>query len=331
MRIYPVWLVVCTVGLLVGAIPANAANRPPRPIVKSHGVKVKAGYVGQCPRRENCAIPDVFVATEPVPVHPGGVLRINARRPIRRLRMDLDCPYRRLESTKGRVRLFELPDEGCSIGELLITYRRVRVTYTFNLERHEHCQPEGWETVAENVFARIYTVEGVNGGEPETRFFACRLDSDRSKLLGREYFPYSGQDFVDHIVLANEKVAYVTGFQDYRYGPRKQFSLRMLDMATFTIELDRRYEVPGPSGAYDRAITAVVLKANGSVAWILNRTDYGVGGPNFTQTYEVHKSDTSGADGLIDSSPDIDPTSLALNGSVLTWTRSGETQSATLD
>jgi hypothetical protein len=106
MRSYPVWLVVCTVGLLAAAVPANAAKRPPRPIVASHGVEAKAGYVGQCPRGDrDCAIPDVFVTTEPVPVYPGGVLRINARRPIRRLRLDLDCPQRRLESTKRRVRL----------------------------------------------------------------------------------------------------------------------------------------------------------------------------------------------------------------------------------
>jgi hypothetical protein len=44
----------------------------------------------------------------------------------------------------------------------------------------------------------------------------------------------------------------------------------------------------------------------------------------------VWKADTGG-DVLLDSSPDIDPESLALDGSVLAWTRAGETQSAMLD
>jgi hypothetical protein len=34
---------------------------------------------------------------------------------------------------------------------------------------------------------------------------------------------------------------------------------------------------------------------------------------------------------LLDSDPEIDPASLLLDGSTLTWTRAGEPRSATLD
>jgi hypothetical protein len=335
MRIYPLWLVVCSVSVLVTAAPASAAKRPPRPIVASHGVKVKAGYVGQCPRREQkppCAIPDFFATTKPVPVHPGGVLRINTRRRVRRLRLDLDCEQGEVEVVGRTHWTFELPAEGCTIGELLITYRKVRVTYTFNLERHEHCQPDGSEAVAENLFARIYSVdrfvEEDDGRDLETAFFACRFDSGRSRMLGRNYCGYySGCDYLDHPVLAGERVAYVSGFEDYRYETRRRFTLIVLDTASFSFERQFDWRTPTPD-AYERDITALVLKSNGSIAWILYRVDW----RSFerTYTYEVWKAD-SGGTVLLDSDPQIDPESLALNGSTLFWTRAGEPRSATLD
>jgi hypothetical protein len=151
MRVCPVWLVVCAVGLLVTAVPTVAAKRPPRPIVASHGVKVKAGYVGQCPRRaRDCAIPDVFATTKPVPVHRGGSLRINAKRRVRRIRLDLDCAHRRLRSVEDRIWHFKLLDAGCTEGIVELTYRRLRVTYTFNLRPHEHRAREESTVVAEN-------------------------------------------------------------------------------------------------------------------------------------------------------------------------------------
>ncbi|MGH2838746.1 MAG: hypothetical protein ACRDJY_10445, partial [Thermoleophilaceae bacterium] len=170
MRTYPVWLALCSVGLLVVAAPANAAKRPPRPIVASHDVKVKAGYVGQCPRRaRDCAIPDVFVATAPVPVHSGGFLRINTRRSVRRLRLYLDCPHRRFEVVDQTRWTFALPDGDCSTGELNVTYRRVVTTYTFNLKRHEHpCLRDESTTVFENELVRVYShpVPAEEGADP---------------------------------------------------------------------------------------------------------------------------------------------------------------------
>ena len=49
------------------------------------------------------------------------------------------------------------------------------------------------------------------------------------------------------------------------------------------------------------------------------------------KTYDVRKNDQTGGDALVESSPDIDPDSLGLNESTLTWTRAGEPRSATLD
>jgi hypothetical protein len=331
-------LLVGSMSLVISA-PAAEAKRPPRPIVKSHGVKVKAGYIAKCPRRSQdppCAMPDFFATTEPVPVHPGGVLRINTRRRARRLRLDLDCPRRKVEVIDRTRWTFELPSGGCTIGELNITYRRVVARLTFNLRRHEHCQPDGSQTVTANESARVYSVYSVreteDGTERENAFFACRFDSGKSEQLGYDYCcDYSGEYFFDHPVLVDEKVAYVQRFEDNRYGNQKLIHLRVFDLATFRVERDIYLETPSPSGDYDLVITAVVLKANGSIAWILHRCRFGEHGPCTTQTYDVRKSDQTGDNLLVESSADIDPGSLGLSGSTLTWIRGGELRTAALD
>lgn len=216
---------------------------------------------------------------------------------------------------------------GCTSGQLDVTYRRVRVTYTFSLRRHTHCAPDGFETAAENGFARIYSLEGSPDGERATTYFACRFDSGRYQNLGRDYCCYySGEDFFDDLVLVDEKVAYVTGFYDTRYGIERRFYLRVLDMATFSIQREI-YMDTANSTDEDQDITGVVLKTNGSVAWILGRWLY----PSYTWTYEVRKGDETGSNVLVESGSDIDPASLTLSGSTLTWVRAGETRSATLN
>jgi len=336
MRVSAVWLCV-GIGLLMTVAPAEA-KRPPRPLVASHGVKAKAGYIGQCPRRDrDCAIPAFFATTTPVPVHKGGVLRVNTRRHVRRLHLSLDCPHRKQESSGNRRWTFEILGDGCTSGELDVTYRRIVAVYTFSVERHEHCQPDGSATVAENDFARIYSVYSTrdteDGRESETTFVACRFDSGRFETLGRvcDGCYYSGQDYFDHLVLAEEKVTYVSWFWDTRYENQKLIHLKVFDARGFRIQRDIYFETPNSAGDYDLDITAVVLKTNGSVAWILHRCRFGEFGPCTTQTYDVRKSDQTGGDVLVESSPDIDPASLRLDGSTLTWTRSGEPRSATLD
>jgi hypothetical protein len=333
MRTRVLWLCVA-IGLLI-TVPPAAAKRPPRPIVASHGVRVKAGYVGQCPRRDrDCAIPDVFATTKPVPVHPGGSLRINTKRRVRRLRLDLDCPHHRLKPLNERNWLFKLPDDGCTIGELLLTYRRLEVTYTFSVERHEHCRLADSETIARNDVVRIFShpvpaEEGPDPSYPGHAFVACRFGSGDALFIGRNQCldAYYGCDFLEHVALAEEKVAYVTGRYSGRYGPDRYSALRVLDTATWQVEREITMQ-EGLDGAAKREFTAVALKANGSVAWILDRVDYT--GAGNSQTYEVWKSDGAGMV-LLDSDPEIDPASLLLDGSTLTWTRAGEPRSATLD
>jgi hypothetical protein len=69
--------------------------------------------------------------------------------------------------------------------------------------------------------------------------------------------------------------------------------------------------------------TAIVVKSDGSVAWIVE-TNPGAG------TYQVHALDSTGGR-VLASGSDIDPSSLALAGSTVYWTQGGKPASAVLN
>jgi hypothetical protein len=80
-------------------------------------------------------------------------------------------------------------------------------------------------------------------------------------------------------------------------------------------------------------------KANGSVAWTLDRLavspnalpiDNGSGEPPAAPAWEVWAFDSHGQR-VLDSGPNLELHSLELNGSTLTWIKDGTTRSATLD
>jgi len=75
-----------------------------------------------------------------------------------------------------------------------------------------------------------------------------------------------------------------------------------------------------------RNVTSLVLKANGSVAWIVDRLAF-MGLPH---SIDVVAVDSTGRR-VLDSGLDVDPTSLALTGSTLTWRKGGIVRSAMLN
>jgi hypothetical protein len=79
--------------------------------------------------------------------------------------------------------------------------------------------------------------------------------------------------------------------------------------------------VPGQVGI--GTVVALVVKGDGSVAWIVG-TDPEDG------TYQVHVVDGAGSR-VLATGADIDPGSLALAGSTLYWTQGGQPRSATLE
>jgi len=79
------------------------------------------------------------------------------------------------------------------------------------------------------------------------------------------------------------------------------------------------------------AVAAIVVKSNGSVAWIAD--DYerssGADTPSETRYFDVEAVDPSGSR-LLAAGPNIDLSSLALAGSTLYWTQGGKPASTAL-
>jgi hypothetical protein len=90
------------------------------------------------------------------------------------------------------------------------------------------------------------------------------------------------------------------------------------------------FTVTGGNGEGYSAVKSVVVKSDGSLAWTWQTQRLDSGGQVTPSTVEVRRLDRAGQ-GLLDSSPDIDPFSLALAGSTLYWTHGGIAQSARLD
>ncbi len=74
-------------------------------------------------------------------------------------------------------------------------------------------------------------------------------------------------------------------------------------------------------------VSKLALKPNGSLAYTID----GKSGPNLGAfPNQVRKMDLDG-NTVLDSQPGVDPTSLTLSGSTVSWTRSGATFTATIN
>jgi hypothetical protein len=79
-------------------------------------------------------------------------------------------------------------------------------------------------------------------------------------------------------------------------------------------------------------VVALVVKANGSVAWIAEDVErsMNVGSSEVVPYFDVWEADKTGSR-LLASGFDVDPSSLALAGSTLYWTQGGKPFSASLN
>lgn len=95
---------------------------------------------------------------------------------------------------------------------------------------------------------------------------------------------------------------------------------RWVHRAFTGVARESRYHGVGP-------LTALVLKSDGSVAWIADVAGLSGFAP---PEYEVHALDKGGSR-LLASGTEIDPHSLALKGSALSWTEHEQLFSTTLN
>ena len=174
--------------------------------------------------------------------------------------------------------------------------------------------------------------------EKRDHWYGCTTKTGRPYLLPGLDRISSGREFDDgtvpsHITLSGVFVAY----ERYTLYPAggagdTQTDIFVVDLRTGKVVVDE--EARAPTGQQeDRWVDDLVLKRNGSIAWISTHWTFTQNPP--VVNYEVHRfSRDPSAPGraTLDSGADIDRESLTLGSDrkTMSWTRGGETRSAPL-
>jgi len=164
------------------------------------------------------------------------------------------------------------------------------------------CHPRGSETAAQNEVGRFYTYQA--------SYWYCAFKRRRPHQLApiEKYNYYFDTLAGRHFGFA----LWVNGAFD---------SVQVIDM----VAGKRIFRAPPagpepPDGGIDPEVRSLVLKRDGSIAWIAT---------NWAEVPEVRRHDKAGS-ALVDSGTAIDPGSLGLGGSRIYWMRGGSARWATL-
>lgn len=176
------------------------------------------------------------------------------------------------------------------------------------------CSPARRHVIAADAQAMVYTVRK---SEESVEYRGCVYGSTRSYDVGgtHECFGPGGCSGTGRLALAGMMLA-----EEYSHiveGGRAEWIVEVENLRTNRL-LDR---MPTGVSANPELIgtgfaAAIVVKADGAVAWI---TEYPAHGGT---EYEVHALDST-SQRLLATGTNIDPSSLALAGSTLYWTQAG--------
>jgi hypothetical protein len=193
------------------------------------------------------------------------------------------------------------------------------------------CVPGHSRLLAVDTQAQVYKVINQEGPFPEA--YGCVYGRRSSYLLGRlpeEDLGPGGGGGVRHIELNGSMAAYEysrfgeVGWASWMVAVRDLGTGRWLHiMPTGKLEESN----PNPESAGIGPAVTIVVKGNGSVAWIAEDRLLSENGPTY---YQVHAVDKTGSR-VLAAGTNIDPHSLALAGSTLYWTQGGKPESAVLN
>jgi hypothetical protein len=196
--------------------------------------------------------------------------------------------------------------------------RRKVALYEKGVPPFKSCRSQRAKTDLRNGDGRVFEQLRLLTGEFYPHTYACLFSVNRRVLLGRNW----DDETIETPRLTAPYVAYVS-IECGVGSCTPSIAVRDLrDGALF-----RHLEVSSESlPGRPRDVESLVLKANGSVAWIVSRAGF-MGSPSAVDVIAV---DTTGRR-VLDSGVDVDPKSLALTGSTLTWRKGGAARSASLN
>jgi hypothetical protein len=184
---------------------------------------------------------------------------------------------------------------------------------------HGGCYPAGVRELARDAVARVYEAS------PPARssrlggaaVYACYLRRGHPVALA----PAGGFTRVGPVALAGPVVAYAATAMGVDTSSSSVVVLNLASGARRTLTAASPPRRPESF----TAVSALVVTARGSVAWIASRS--GIGQPQ--PTFEVRSARASGT-ALLDSGTSIAAASLRRAGARVTWTDGGRTRSAPL-
>lgn len=160
------------------------------------------------------------------------------------------------------------------------------------------CSAPGAKTTLATASARVFRVPG-------GRTYACLYRVGRRVSLGTSYVGSGPSvDKLERVRLAGPYVGYVRFGYDHT-----------LTTSRIAVRDLRTGRVVRRTGPLTSRVTDLELSATGAAAWIADGEVWRSGAPGPVR---------------LDAGPDIDPTSLAVAGSTVYWTRGGGSYSASL-
>lgn len=175
-----------------------------------------------------------------------------------------------------------------------------------------NCRSQPGRKLAKNGRGRAYELLTYEGsGQFFTHAYACSFETNKQTDLGHDY----DETLVEAVRLAGPYVGY------YAFGG-DEFSTGG-DIVVRDLRNGRSLRNLGAFGLDD---VKLVLKENGSVAW--------TSVPNALEPTSPKRIELRAADGLgervLDPGPQVDPSSVRLSGSTLTWRSGGAARSTVL-
>jgi hypothetical protein len=187
------------------------------------------------------------------------------------------------------------------------------------------CPPAHAHVLIADEQAQVYD-------EPFEEIYGCIHGSRHPQALGSiPKFSSQGGGGIELLRLTGTVVAYTEISKQEGEGGSARFLIIVRNLRTSKV----LYKVPtGPSNKTEPnpdtgsgSARAIVVKSNGSVAWIAENYEKSSPSVNY---YELHIIDRSGSQ-TIATGTEINPTSLALTGNTLYWTQSGKPMSVSLE
>jgi hypothetical protein len=170
------------------------------------------------------------------------------------------------------------------------------------------CRPAGSKALLTTATTRVYEIPV--RGQGYSRVYACRYSVRRPWRLGDSYDASHDISAIEPLQVHGRFLVY-SDFYEHYSETAAGITVRDLKTGRRIHRFSRPYYT----------LAGAVLDSHGSVAWIGKLSD---------GSFEARRADRKGENTRLDAGSAIEPSSLALRGSTVSWRNGGATKTAPL-